>query len=35
MLKKFKIFSGVSLRSLAFVFAGFFVFFLFAAVSLF
>lgn len=35
MLKKFKIFSGVSLRSLAFVFAGFFVFFLFAAFSLF
>jgi len=35
MLKKFKIFTGVSLRSLAFVFAGFFVFFLFAAFSLF
>ena len=35
MSKKFKIFSGVSLRSLAFVFAGFFVFFLFAAFSLF
>lgn len=35
MLKKFKIFSGVSLRSLAFVFAFLFVFFSFAAFSLF
>lgn len=35
MSKKFKIFSGVSLRSLAFVFAFLFVFFSFAAFSLF